>query len=366
MKCISVLFALLCAVALCSELRMESSRPFGRSLEESSIPFTACGTWDSGCRSTETNSFKTTIRFNGKDKEVPTGIVITSMAYSGAECSGNAVLDEEITYGFESMEVKDLYPYALTVARNVSSFSVKFNEWKYFGKDVTCTNMELGKTYSLADAQCVDGDGKDVFEILRSTESGYNYYFFDGNVLRDNDSSAYDYSSSKGCSQPMTWLVWVVVVVVVVIVIVVIVVLVMSNKKKEMKKQPKKEPKEEKKPESVSVEMKAVEVKPAEVKPVEVKPAEEKTEEKPVELKPAETKPVEEAKPTEVKPAEEVKPEEVKPEEKTEEKPAEEVKPEEKPAEEVKPEEKPVEEVKPEKPAEEVNPEEKPAEDVKP
>ena len=78
----------------------------------------------------------------------------------------------------------------------------------------------------------MDGDGKDVFEILRSTESGYNYYFFDGNVLRDNDSSAYDYSSSKGCSKPMTWLVWVVVVVVVVIVIVVIVVLVMSNKKK--------------------------------------------------------------------------------------------------------------------------------------
>ena len=83
-----------------------------------------------------------------------------------------------------------------------------------------------------SDAQCVDSDGKDVFEILRSTESGYNYYFFDSNVLRDNDSSAYDYSSSKGCSKPMTWLVWVVVVVVVVIVIVVIVVLVMSNKKK--------------------------------------------------------------------------------------------------------------------------------------
>lgn len=41
---------------------------------------------------------------------MPTGIVITSVAYSGAECSGNAVLDEEITYGFESMEVKDSYP----------------------------------------------------------------------------------------------------------------------------------------------------------------------------------------------------------------------------------------------------------------
>lgn len=78
----------------------------------------------------------------------------------------------------------------------------------------------------------MDSNGKDVFEILRSTESGYKYYFFDSNVLRDNDSSAYDYSSSKGCSKPMTWLVWVVVVVVVVIVIVVIVVLVMSNKKK--------------------------------------------------------------------------------------------------------------------------------------
>lgn len=56
MKCISVLFALLCAVALCSELRMESSRPFGRSLEESSIPFTGtlsaspftCSLWHLG------------------------------------------------------------------------------------------------------------------------------------------------------------------------------------------------------------------------------------------------------------------------------------------------------------------------------
>ena len=83
-----------------------------------------------------------------------------------------------------------------------------------------------------SDAQCVDSDNKDVFEILRSSESDYKYYFQDGNVLRDNDSSGYDYVSSKGCSQPMTWLVWVVVIVVVVIVIVVIVVLATSNKKK--------------------------------------------------------------------------------------------------------------------------------------
>lgn len=128
------------------------------------------------------------------------------------------------------------------MARNVSSFSVKFNEWKYFGKDVTCTNMELGKTYSLA---------YPFFSwftvVMRSawmaTARMCSRSFDRPRVVTITTSSmatssatmtpaAYDYSSSKGCSQPMTWLVWVVVVVVVVIVIVVIVVLVMSNKKK--------------------------------------------------------------------------------------------------------------------------------------
>ena len=41
---------------------------------------------------------------------MPTGIVLSSKSYSGSECSGDAVLDEEIAYTFESVDVKDTYP----------------------------------------------------------------------------------------------------------------------------------------------------------------------------------------------------------------------------------------------------------------
>ena len=40
MRSFSIVFVLLCMVGLGNELRMESIRPLGRSLEESSISFT--------------------------------------------------------------------------------------------------------------------------------------------------------------------------------------------------------------------------------------------------------------------------------------------------------------------------------------
>lgn len=54
------------------------------------------------------------------------------------------VLNTHVRVGLRSHDVD-----WVSVNGKLEEYSVVFNEWVYFGKSVECTNMELGKKYSI-------------------------------------------------------------------------------------------------------------------------------------------------------------------------------------------------------------------------
>lgn len=97
----------------------------------------------------------------GKKGVTPTAFTSEQKLYKGKECSGDLFYSEKVAYKWDNIVAySNEYPCIhfvmitndidrVEVNATISSSSVRYSEWNYFGTPVQCEGKELNKEYSI-------------------------------------------------------------------------------------------------------------------------------------------------------------------------------------------------------------------------
>lgn len=114
---------ILFSVAVATEiqfLRTDADIPLQRRLADQEVPIKSssfcavltvvCGTYESECISVGDYSYQLLTKHNGKENLVAETFTTESKVYSGSECSGSVVMEEDVTYKWVDYSVVTQYP----------------------------------------------------------------------------------------------------------------------------------------------------------------------------------------------------------------------------------------------------------------
>lgn len=101
------------------------------------------------------------LQLKGKKGVTPTEFISEHQLYKEKDCTGEVFYSEEVVYEWNDIETyNNEYPCIhlivisddidrIEVNATISSSSVRYSEWNYFGKEVQCEGKELNKEYSI-------------------------------------------------------------------------------------------------------------------------------------------------------------------------------------------------------------------------
>ena len=125
----------------------------------------------------------------------------------------------------------------------IKSSIVRFTEWNYLGKIVTCEDKSLNTDYQVtyvvfvlylmhSDLTCLDEDGHDVYASYKQSQT-FTFIFKD-TTLGFGGGTDFDHLSDSGCNSISAGLIVVIVIVVIIVILLIVWIVIRSRKTSSM------------------------------------------------------------------------------------------------------------------------------------